>query len=112
MEMKARNFKVFIGALFMFIFITKMAVAFVPVLFNLDGKDGSAVTLQLEHDSKTEKDDPEKDAFKEKKIFDETYLHSLDYLTFLAETEVLYNLEHSLFKQVYHPVVPTPPPNA
>jgi len=109
--MKVRNFKVFIGALFMFIFIAKMTVAFAPLLFSLD-KDGSSIALQLEHDSKTEKDDPEKDAFKEKKVFDETYLHSTGYLTFIAETEVLYNLEHSLFKQVYHPVVPTPPPNA
>ncbi|ASU33413.1 hypothetical protein MuYL_1515 [Mucilaginibacter xinganensis] len=68
--------------------------------------------MQLEHESKTEKDDPEKDAVKDKKFFDENYQHSVEYITFVVETKVLHNSESSLFTQLYHPVVPTPPPNA
>ena len=83
-----------------------------PVFLNLDDKVVSAVIMTLEHDSKTEKDDPEKDLIKEKKVFDESYLHHFDHVTFLAETNILHNQENSLYLQLYHPVVPTPPPNA
>lgn len=68
--------------------------------------------MQLENETKNEKEDPEKDAFKEKQIFDETYLNFTVYRPFITETNILHNQENSLYTQVYHPVVPTPPPNA
>ena len=33
--------------------------------------------------------------FKEKKVFDEYDLHSIDFITFVAETKVLHNMEHA-----------------
>lgn len=96
----------------MLIFCIKMAISVVPVFLNFDGKMANAVINQLEHESKTDKDDPEKDLTKEKKAFDEIYFHSFEHVSFVAETSVLHNLENSLYQQVYHPVVPTPPPNA
>ncbi|MDR6945186.1 hypothetical protein [Mucilaginibacter pocheonensis] len=109
--MRIRNFKILIVVLFMGVFVLKMAISLAPVFLYLDNKTVSAVILQLEQETKTEKDTPDKDTFKEKKVFDEYDLHSVAFLTFVVETNVLHNLEHNLYKQVYHPVVPTPPPN-
>ncbi|MCR8558055.1 hypothetical protein KXD93_10395 [Mucilaginibacter sp. BJC16-A38] len=110
--MKIRDFRVLTGAFFMFVFCVKMAISVAPIFLNLDDKIANAVINQLEHESKTDKDDLEKDLTKEKKVFDEFYFHSFEHTTFVAETSVLHNLENSLYKQVYHPIVPTPPPNA
>jgi hypothetical protein len=109
--MKIRNFKILIVAMFMGVFILKMAISLAPVFLYLDNKTVSAVILQLEQESKTEKDTPDKDTFKEKKGFDAYDLHSIAFITFIVETNVLHNQEHCLYKQAYHPVVPTPPPN-
>jgi hypothetical protein len=89
-----------------------MFISIAPVFLSLDNKVVTSVIMQLEHESKTEKDDPEKDLLKDKKVFDDSYLHSNEYITFVVETNVLHNQEHSLYTQVYHPAVPTPPPNA
>ena len=97
--------------LFMSVFLIKMSVSIAPVFLSLNSKVVSSFILQLEQESKTDKGDPEKDAFKEKKVFDEYYHHALAYQSFLTQTNVLYNAEHHLYKQTYHPVVPTPPPN-
>lgn len=97
--------------MFMGVFLIKMAISVAPVFLYLDNKTVRAVILQLEQETKTEKDNTDKDSFKEKKAFDEYYLHTTGFLTFIAETKVLHNQENSLYKQVYHPVVPTPPPN-
>jgi hypothetical protein len=110
--MKARDLKLSVVILFMSIFVAKMVISIAPAFLCLDNKTVSAVIMQLEHESKTEKEDPEKDAFKEKKVFDETYLHFTVYRPFIVETNVLHNQENCLYQQVYHPVVPTPPPNA
>jgi len=67
--------------------------------------------MQLEQESKTDKDDLSKDAFKEKKAFDDQLLTAFEHKYFILETQILYTLEKSLFIQSYHPVVPTPPPN-
>ena len=96
----------------MFVFCVKMAISVAPIFLNLDGKIANAVINQLEHESKADKDDLDKDLTKEKKIFDEFYFHSFEHTSFVVETNVLHNLENSLYKQVYHPIVPTPPPNA
>ncbi|OOQ60116.1 hypothetical protein [Mucilaginibacter pedocola] len=110
--MKKRNLKLPVVVLFISIFVAKMAMSIAPAFLCLDNKAVNAVIMQLEHESKTEKEDPEKDAFKEKKVFDETELHFTVYRTFVAETNVLHNQEHALYAEIYHPVVPTPPPNA
>ncbi|TFF38778.1 hypothetical protein [Mucilaginibacter psychrotolerans] len=110
--MKAREFKLSVVILFMSIFVAKMAISIAPAFLCLDNKAVNAVIMQLEHESKTEKEDPEKDTFKEKKVFDENFMHFVAYRTFVVETNVLHNQENTLYAQVYHPIVPTPPPNA
>lgn len=110
--MKARVFKNLVAILFIGIFTIKMAISIAPVFLYLDSNTVTAVIMQLEQETKTEKEGPEKDVFKEKKFFDEAYNHVIVYLAFLAETKMLHNSEHSLYKQTFHPVVPTPPPNA
>ncbi|AMR31931.1 hypothetical protein A0256_11095 [Mucilaginibacter sp. PAMC 26640] len=110
--MKIRDLKISVVILFMSIFVAKMVIAIAPAFLCLDNKSVSAVIMQLEHETKSEKEDPDKDAFKEKKIFDETFLHFVVYKTFVVENNVLHNQEHSLYAEIYHPVVPTPPPNA
>jgi hypothetical protein len=88
-----------------------MAIAVVPVFLDINKKTVSAVILQLELETKGDKDDPGKDALKEKKVFDEDYTYLYEYKLLVVETNLLHNLENSLYKQVYHPAVPTPPPN-
>ncbi len=97
--------------MFMGVFLIKMAISVAPVFLYLDNQTVKAVILQLELETKGEKDTTDKDAFKEKKVFDDYDLHSVAFITFVVETKVLHNQENSLYKQVYHPVVPTPPPN-
>ena len=95
----------------MSIFVIKMIISIAPVFLCLDNRTVSAVIMQLEHESKNEKEDPDKETFKEKKFFDESFNHLVVYRPFIVETNILHNLEDSLYQQVYHPVVPTPPPN-
>jgi len=109
--MENKAFKKSVVLLFMSIFIAKMFISIAPVFSCLDKKTVNAVIMQLEHEGKGEKEDPDKDAFKEKKFFDENLTHLVVYRPFIVETNILHNREHSLFTQVYHPVVPTPPPN-
>jgi hypothetical protein len=109
--MKIRNNKIWVVALFMTVFAIKMGISLAPLFLYLDNKTVSAVILQLEQESKTEKESPEKELMKEKKTFDEYDLHTISFITFIIETKVLHNQENALYKQVYHPVVPTPPPN-
>ncbi|HEX8021593.1 MAG TPA: hypothetical protein VF500_16715 [Mucilaginibacter sp.] len=109
--MKIRNNKIWVVALFMTVFAIKMGISLAPLFSYLDNKTVSAVILQLEQESKTEKESPEKDLMKEKKTFDEYDIHTISFITFITESKVLHNQENALYKQVYHPVVPTPPPN-
>jgi len=106
----AKNKKI-ITMLFMFVFIVKMSISLVPLFSFLDSNTARAVIMQLEQESKTGKETPDKDVFKEKKSFDEHLLSFFHYDAFLFETNYLHNREHSLLVQLYHPVVPTPPPN-
>ena len=92
-----------------------MAISLSPVFLILNNKTVNAVIMQLELEGKDEKDAAEKDLLKDKKFFSEdkdfvTHCYALTPL--LVETNILHNLEHALFVQTYHPVVPTPPPNA
>jgi hypothetical protein len=109
--MKIRKIKILVAMLFLSIFSIKMVISLAPAFLYLDNKTVTAVILQLELESKADKDSLEKDAVKEKKVFDETYMHFLAYHSFLNGVKVLYNSEHCLYKQVHHPQVPTPPPN-
>jgi hypothetical protein len=109
--MKIRSNKIWVVVLFMTVFAIKMGISLAPVFLYLDNKTVSAVILQLEQESKTEKESPEKDLLKEKKTFDEYDIHTISFITYITETKVLHNQENALYQQVYHPVVPTPPPN-
>ncbi|TWR29364.1 hypothetical protein FPZ43_10435 [Mucilaginibacter pallidiroseus] len=111
--MKKGHFKLAATFLFMSIFIMKMAISFAPAFWCLNNKAVKAVIMQLENETKSEKEDPEKDAFKEKKSFDENISHVvIAYITHIHEVTILHNRERSLYTEVYHPVIPTPPPNA
>lgn len=110
--MRNMVFKNAIAALFIGIFAIKMIISVAPVFMCLNNKTVRAVIMQLEHESKNEKEDPDKEAFKEKKFFDEDVNHLTVYKPIIVENNILHNQERSLYRQVYHPVVPTPPPNA
>lgn len=110
--MTAKKFKITVAAFFILIFCVKMLISVAPVFLNFDDKVANAVIMQLEHESKTEKNDLEKDTLKDKKEFDEKYFHMVECITFVIENNILHNRENVLYKQLYHPVVPTPPPNA
>ncbi len=78
-----------------------------------DSKLAIAVIMQLEHESKAEKGDVDKDALKEKKACDEHFISFFEFSpVILQEVNILHNLEKTLPVQLYHPTVPTPPPNA
>ncbi len=105
----------------MVVFTLKMAVSVAPLFLSLNNKTITAVITQLELDGKTdkdstekgntEKDNAEKDLLKDKKFFDEYMLHTSVAAIILTQTNVLHNKEHSLYMQLHHPIVPTPPPN-
>ena len=96
----------------MFVFFTKMAISVMPLFSFMDSKIAIAVIMQLEHEDKTEKADPEKDVVKGKKAFDEHTFAYFEYRPFqLNKINELHNQEKSLLVKPYHPIVPTPPPN-
>ena len=109
--MKARKFKLFTALLFITIFFSKMVISVAPVIFRLDDKVVSAVILQLENETKSEKDTTDKEASKEKKTFDEYYSHLVRTNTHVVELNTLHNKENLIYDNVYFPSVPTPPPN-
>jgi hypothetical protein len=101
--------------MFISIFFIKMSISVAPVFLLLNNKTVRAVIMQLELEGKDEKDATDKDAIKDKKFFDEDkdlVIHCYTLTPILIETNILHNMEHALFVQTYHPVVPTPPPNA
>lgn len=109
--MNPRNKRTFASLLFIVVFATKMAISIVPIFSLLDAKVAASVILQLEQETKAEKDNTDKDAFKEKKEFDEHIYSCFDYRPILVETNFLHNQEKALPVKFYHRVVPTPPPN-
>jgi hypothetical protein len=100
-----------IGFVFMLVFAAKMTISLVPLFSFLDRTTARAVIMQLEQETKGEKENPDKDALKEKKNFDEQLSVFFHYDPFLVQTACLHTQEHALLVQLYHPVVPTPPPN-
>ncbi|WP_426670903.1 hypothetical protein ACPPVU_06645 [Mucilaginibacter sp. McL0603] len=109
--MKNRIFKIVTSALFLVIFLSKMAISLAP-LFSLLNPKAAVSVMQLDDETKTEKEEQAKDALKEKKLFDDQLLSFFEYSSHFNEVKVLHTLENSLYIQTYHPVVPTPPPNA
>ena len=109
--MNNRDKRSFACFLFIVVFATKMMISIVPIFSLLDAKVAASVIMQLEQESKGEKDDPDKDMFKEKKGFDEHIYTYFDYQPLLVETNRLHNKEKALAVRLYHKVVPTPPPN-
>lgn len=95
----------------MVIFFIKMSIGVIPLFSIFDSKIAASVIMQLEQETKSEKDGLEKDATKEKKVFDEQLYASFHYNPIFLESSHLHTLEKSLLVQLYHPVVPTPPPN-
>ena len=101
-----------IRMIFLTIFFIKMVISVMPLFSFMDSKIAAAVIMQLEHENKTDKDDLEKDAAKEKKSFDEHTIAAFEFRPLqLLESNALHNLEKTLLVQPYHPIVPTPPPN-
>ncbi|MFD2873649.1 hypothetical protein ACFS5N_14280 [Mucilaginibacter ximonensis] len=109
--MNAKSRKL-MSLILMVVFAVKMSISLAPLFTFLDSGTAKAVIMQLEQESKGEKENAEKDALKEKKTFDEHLLAIFHFDPFLIETNYLHNQEHALLVQLYHPVVPTPPPNA
>jgi len=93
------------------VFFIKMSISIAPLFSFVDSKTAHAVIMQLEQETKSEKEGVDKDALKEKKAFDEHLIAFFEYRPFIVETNILHNLENSLYIQEYHAVVPTPPPN-
>ena len=103
-----RSFACFV---FIIVFSSKMIISVIPIFSMLDAKVAASVIMQLEQDTKGEKDNTDKDSFKEKKAFDEHTYTCFDYQPLLVETNCLHNQEKALAVVPYHKVVPTPPPN-
>ena len=110
--MKNRIFKIVTSALFLVIFLSKMVISLAPLFSLLNPKAAVSVIMQLDDETKTEKEGQAKDVLKEKKLFDDQLLSFFEYSSHFNEVKVLHTLENSLYIQTYHPVVPTPPPNA
>jgi hypothetical protein len=110
-RMNNRNKRTFASLLFIAVFSIKMMISIVPIFSLLDAKVVASVIMQLEQETKGEKDTTEKDSLKEKKSFDEHTYTLFDYEPTLIETNRLHSKEKTLAVQLYHRVVPTPPPN-
>jgi hypothetical protein len=109
MKVKKRKF---IGLLFMLVFTVKMCISLAPLFVFIDSSIAKAVIMQLEQETRDEKENVDKESFKAKKNFDDYLLAIFHFDPYLIETNYLHNREHTLLVQLYHPVVPTPPPNA
>ena len=106
------NKRSFACLLFIIVFSAKMVISVIPIFSMLDAKVVASVIMQLEQENKSDKDNTDKDALKEKKNFDEHTYTFFDYKPILVETNRLHNKEKALAVRLYHKVVPTPPPNA
>ncbi|WP_345953331.1 hypothetical protein [Mucilaginibacter sp. PAMB04168] len=97
----------------MTIFITKLIISIAPAFLSLNNKTVSAVIMQLEQESKNEKDDPDKEGSKEKKFFDEDCMYAFQIVhePLIINTLTTLNPELCLYQQIYHSSVPTPPPD-
>lgn len=93
------------------IFFVKMAISIAPVIFMMDKKVVNAVIMQLENETKSEKDSTDKEDLKEKKAFDEYYSQFIRIDFHVFQINSLHNQENLIYHNIFYPVVPTPPPN-
>jgi len=100
-----------VGLMFIFAFVVKMGISLVPLLSLTDAKSATTAIIQLEQESKGDKDDIEKDICKERKGLDELLLAVFRFTPVLPVSYNPYNIANSPVVQSYHPTVPTPPPN-
>jgi hypothetical protein len=112
--MKIRTYKVFLCLFFLAIFISKMIIALMPVLLSASNKNVNAVIMQLEQDSKNEKEDPDKSGIKEKKFFDENCEYSNQAIPapLIIKKRTLLKNVTGFYQQSHHLSVLTPPPDA
>jgi hypothetical protein len=98
----------------MIIFVAKMVIAIAPAFLSLNNKAVTAVIMQLEQESKNEKEDPDKEGNKDKKFYDENCLYAYNavHVPTLFKTKSYLKKVKYLYKQSYHLTVPTPPPDA
>ncbi|WP_462266358.1 hypothetical protein [Mucilaginibacter sp.] len=109
--MKLKNYKLSLCLLFTGIFMLKMLALVTPAFISLFSKTESSLVSAMEQESKTDKEDPDKDAFKEKKFFDENCFYYPEYRFVNCITVLEYSIHQHGCLQLYHPTVPTPPPN-
>jgi len=100
--------------LFMMIFMAKMIISVAPAFLSLNNKTVNAVIMQLELENKNEKDDPDKEAGKDKKFFDEDFqfVYHAVHVPVTININPLLNLKHPHYQSGHHLTVPTPPPDA
>jgi hypothetical protein len=98
----------------MMIFISKMIISVAPAFLSLNSKTVNAVIMQLEQETKNEKEDPDKEGSKDKKFFDEDcfYCYHALVVSMVIEAVSQRGFEHSLYQPNHHPSVSTPPPDA
>lgn len=70
--------------------------------------------MQLELETKNEKDDPDKEGGKDKKFFDEhfQFANPAVQVPVTIKANQLLCPKHPLYQPDHHPSVPTPPPDA
>lgn len=100
------------GVILLVIFFGKIAMPLAPLFSSVNTKTGPSLIMLLEHETKSDKEDQDKEMFKEKKLFEDQLLSFFEYKSLSGEMSILHTLENSLYIQMYHPKVPTPPPNA
>jgi hypothetical protein len=66
------NKRTFASLLFIIVFTTKMIISVIPIFSMLDAKVAASVIMQLEQETKGEKDNTDKDSLKEKKALTNT----------------------------------------
>lgn len=108
---KLRDIKLSLCVLFINIFIIKMVISVAPVFLEINKKTVNSAILQLELETKNDKDDLSKDTLKEKKFFDDSFVCFKEHKLPVVEFNHLRSLETCLYTQADNPVVPTPPPN-
>lgn len=112
--MKIRDFKIAVSLVFLFIFFVKMILSVAPVFIDIDTKTVKAVIMQLEIEhSDGKKAETSKDfSIKDKKATEAHVLNMYMFAPVINLTAISLRLNKFLYFQVYHPTVPTPPPNA
>ncbi|RYE17973.1 MAG: hypothetical protein EOP42_31410 [Sphingobacteriaceae bacterium] len=108
--MIAAKYRLLSSVLFITVLLVKLFIAVSPVFFELKNQ----AVVQFEKDTKSDKEDSDKDGSKDKKSFDEDFVYCLQHLSVASITCINAKL---CFKQpLYYPdhciTVHTPPPDS